>query len=80
MGIKQVLLDCIPPAYYEDGTEAKCWIYKVCNMFDVDPQSYKIVKESNNMEEDPEFGNYNFLERYLADIKKIDKEFEDKKN
>jgi len=50
MGIKQALIDCIPPAYYEDGTEAKCMIFRICNMFDVDPQSYKIVKETKDMD------------------------------
>jgi len=77
MGIKQTLLDCIPPAFYENGTEAKCLTFRICNMFDVDPQSYKIVKESSNMEENKEFGNYNFLEKWIAESKKIDKEFEE---
>lgn len=40
MGIKQTLLDCIPDAYYSDGTKANCVMYKICNMFDIDKQSY----------------------------------------
>ena len=54
MGLRQKLSDLIPEAYYSDGTESKCSIFKICNMFDVDPQSYKIVKESNIMEKKKE--------------------------
>lgn len=50
MNLKQKLIECIPPAYYEDGTEAKCWIFKICNMFDVDSQSFKEVKKEKCME------------------------------
>ncbi len=80
MTLKQSILDCIPPAYYEDGTEAKCWIYKICDMFDVNSQSFKVVKETKDMVENeyhPDFGKYNFLDGWIADQKKIDKEFED---
>jgi len=48
--LKQRLKECIPPAYYPDGTEAKCMWYKVFNMFDIDPQSYIIDKEKKGME------------------------------
>ena len=50
MGIKQSLLECIPDAYYSDGTKANCLIFKICNMFDVDSQSFKEVSEKKNME------------------------------
>ena len=50
MSLKQKLKECIPPAYYSDGTEAKCMWYKIFNMFDLDPQSYIIDKEKKGME------------------------------
>jgi len=46
--------DYIPIAYYSDGTESKCLIYKICNMFDIDPQSYMIVKEPKIMKKEKE--------------------------
>ena len=49
--LKQKLKECIPPAYYSDGREAKCMWYKVFNMFDIDPQSYIIDKEEKGMAE-----------------------------
>lgn len=54
----QGLKECIPPAYYPDGTEAKCMWYKVFNMFDLDPQSYIIDKEKNNMSKKREEYHY----------------------
>ncbi len=33
--IKDSLQDCIPDAYYSDGTKSHCWYYKIFNMFDV---------------------------------------------
>ena len=50
MNLKQKLMECVPPAYYADGTEAKCMIFKICNMFDIDSQSFKEVKEKKSME------------------------------
>lgn len=41
MGIKTYLKSCVPNAYYSDGTLATCMIYKIFNMFDIDPQSFK---------------------------------------
>ena len=71
MGIKQTILDCIPPAYYEDGTEAKCWIYKICDMFDVNSQSYKIVKEKIDMSKiDEDAASYNFLKKWIVEKEK----------
>lgn len=51
MGLRQKLKECVPPAYYSNGVEAKCMWYKVFNMFDLDPQSYIIDKEKKGMEE-----------------------------
>ena len=53
MSFKQILIDCIPPAYYSDGTEAKCLLFRICNLFDVDPQSYTEKKEVKS--------DYNFI-------------------
>lgn len=50
MGIKQKLIDCIPDAYYSDGTKADCIVYKICNMFDIDRQSY--VEDKKNLDFD----------------------------
>ncbi len=47
--LRQRLKECVPPAYYSNGTEAKCMWYKVFNMFDIDPQSYIIDKEKKGM-------------------------------
>ena len=49
--LKQRLKECVPPAYYSDGREAKCMWFKVFNMFDIDPQSYIIDKKNNGMKE-----------------------------
>jgi len=57
----------IPTAYYSDGTESKCWIYKICNMFDIDPQSYMIVKERKDMRKvDEDAANYNFIKNWVS--------------
>ena len=60
MGIKQTLMNCIPPAYYENGVEAKCMVFRICNMFDIDSQSFKEVHKKDNMQkkekEDDSFG------------------------
>ncbi len=45
MRIKQSLIELIPPAYYSNGEESKCTIFKICNMFDVNSQGFKQVKE-----------------------------------
>ena len=45
MGIKASLIECIPDAYYSDGTKATCLIYRIFNMFDVDSQSFKEDKK-----------------------------------
>ena len=58
MGIKQALLECIPDAYYSDGTKANCIIFKVWNMLDIDPQSYKEVKEKKDMDDKKEESTY----------------------
>ena len=47
--LRQRLKECVPPAYYSDGREAKCMWYKLFNMFDIDPQSYIIDKKNNGM-------------------------------
>lgn len=49
MGIKQTLISCIPPAYYSNGIEAKCMLFRVCNMFDIDSHSFKQVENNNTM-------------------------------
>jgi hypothetical protein len=41
MALKKALLECIPDAYYENGTKVECIWYKIFNMFDVDRQSFK---------------------------------------
>lgn len=51
MRLKQKLLECIPPARYSNGTEAKCMWFKIFNMFDLDPESYIVDKEKKGMEE-----------------------------
>jgi len=43
MGIKQALESFIPAAYYENGQESKCMIFKICNLFDVDSASYGVM-------------------------------------
>ena len=40
MGIKEKIQEFIPDAYYSDGTKAECWIFRICNMFDIDKQSF----------------------------------------
>ncbi len=50
MGIRQMLQEWIPDAYYSDGKKSECTLYKICNMFDVDRESFKEVKEERNME------------------------------
>jgi len=41
MTLKEMLLECIPPAYYSDGTKATCLKFRIFNMFDVDSQSFR---------------------------------------
>ncbi len=50
MSLRQVLRECIPPAQYSNGKEAKCWLFKICNMFDVDPESYIVDNKKKDME------------------------------
>lgn len=50
MKIKYKLQECIPNAYYSNGTESKCLIYRIFNMFDIDSQSFKEVKIKVNMD------------------------------
>ena len=50
MGLKQMLQECIPPAYYSNGIEAKCMWFRVFNMFDIDPQSYIVDEKKKDME------------------------------
>lgn len=72
MKIKQVLREYIPDAYYSDGTKSTCLMYKICNMFDIDSQSFKEVKEKKNMESNDykNDSDYGFMRRYLALEKK----------
>lgn len=35
MGIKSILYECIPDAYYSDGSKSECTFYKICNLFDI---------------------------------------------
>jgi len=49
MEIKHILQECVPTAYYSDGTEAKCWIYKICDMFDINSQSFKQAESKDDM-------------------------------
>lgn len=65
MNLKQKLEEFIPPAYYSNGTESKCLRYKILNMLDIDPQSYKEVKEERNM--DNEITNKGDLELIGSD-------------
>lgn len=49
--------DYIPVSYYSDGTESKCWIYRICDMFDVSfsyKNSFKAVTRIKNMDEKKE--------------------------
>ena len=50
MRIKQSLIKLIPPAYYSNGKESNCAVYRICNMFDINSQSFKEVKEKKRME------------------------------
>ena len=50
MRIRQSLMELIPPAYYSNGKESKCTIFRICNMFDVNSQSFKQVEEKKSME------------------------------
>ena len=50
MSLKQALLECIPDAYYSDGRKAECMLFRICNMFDVDSQSFKEGREERNMD------------------------------
>ena len=51
MNLKQSLIECIPPAYYSNGEEATCLTFRIFNMFDVDSQIFKQVKEKKGMED-----------------------------
>ena len=53
MGIRQILSEWMPPAYYSDGTISTRKIFRICSMFDpLDySQSFKQVKKETNMEE-----------------------------
>ena len=68
MRIKQILQECIPDAYYSNGVKSTCLMYKICNMFDIDSQSFKEVKEKKIMENDDykNDSDYGFMRRYLA--------------
>ena len=50
MRLKQMLQECIPPAYYSNGNQAKCMWYRVFNMFDTDPDSYIVESKKKGME------------------------------
>jgi len=69
MKIKHKLQECIPTAYYSDGTEAKCWLYKICNMFDVNNQSFKQVKIRNDIGKKKTKSVYDLMAKW-ADSKK----------
>ena len=49
MRIKQSLIKLIPPAYYSNGKESNCAVYRICNMFDINSQSFKEPIEERNM-------------------------------
>lgn len=51
MELKQKLVSLLPEAYYSDGTKSECALFCICNMFDVDSDSFKQVKEKRNMED-----------------------------
>jgi len=73
MGIK----DYIPTAYYSDGTESKCWIYKICDMFDVScshknsyNNSFKVVmniKDMNKKKEEETRASFGEINRLISD-------------
>ena len=48
--LRQRLKECVPPAYYSDGKQAKCMWFKVFNMFDTDPESYIVENKKKDME------------------------------
>lgn len=50
MGLRQKLNELISEAYYEDGIPSECTLFKICNMFDVNSESFKEVKEKKGME------------------------------
>lgn len=65
MRIKQILQECVPDAYYSNGIKSTCLVYKICNMFDIDSQSFKEVKEKKNMENSFKESDYKFIDRFL---------------
>jgi len=75
MSLKQKLLECIPDAYYSDGRKAKCMLFRICNMFDIDSQSFKEVKVKEYVDGKKEeetkvtFGKIN---HYISDNTKDD--------
>ncbi len=54
MNLKQSLMECVPDAYYSDGTKATCFMFKIFNMFDIDSQSFKGVNDQNIMKKEKE--------------------------
>ena len=70
MTLKDGLLEWIPDAYYENGTEAKCIWQRIFNMFDIDSQSFKQVKVKRNMEDNSKKSDYRFIDRFLAEKEK----------
>lgn len=52
MSLKQSIINCIPDAYYSNGTKATCMTFKIFNMFDIDSHSFKAVKEIPLMEKE----------------------------
>lgn len=70
MTLKQAFLECIPEAYYENGTEAKCIWYRIFNMFDIDSQSFKEVKDKKVMEDNSKESDYRSIDRCLTEKEK----------